>query len=217
MKLTSHKNVLVIVAHPDDETLWAGGVLLDHPGWTIFIKSLCRKSDSDRAPKFQKGLQAYGATGRMEDLDDGPDQTPLDQKEVEEVILKNLPSYPVELIITHSPFGEYTRHRRHEEIGSAVISLWKDRKITTGDLWLFAYDDGNRTRYPQPIPEADMFHDLSKATFQTKYNIITDIYGFSPHSWEARCCPRTEAFWQFSSPAKACAWLHEPTYKPKNL
>ncbi len=25
--------VALVVAHPDDETLWAGGTLLQHPGW----------------------------------------------------------------------------------------------------------------------------------------------------------------------------------------
>jgi LmbE family N-acetylglucosaminyl deacetylase len=29
------KNVAIIVAHPDDETLWAGGTILNHPYWRI--------------------------------------------------------------------------------------------------------------------------------------------------------------------------------------
>jgi hypothetical protein len=38
-------NAAVIVAHPDDETLWAGGMILTHPGYNWFVASLCRKSD----------------------------------------------------------------------------------------------------------------------------------------------------------------------------
>ena len=55
----------VITAHPDDETLWAGGTILLHPdaSWTII--TICRKSDSDRAPKFFKALQKYDAQGAM--------------------------------------------------------------------------------------------------------------------------------------------------------
>ena len=42
------KAVAVIVAHPDDETLWAGGTILSHPSWQWFIVCLCRGSDKDR-------------------------------------------------------------------------------------------------------------------------------------------------------------------------
>ena len=48
------KSVLIIVAHPDDETLWAGGTILSHPEWSVFVISLCRASDTDRAPKFNR-------------------------------------------------------------------------------------------------------------------------------------------------------------------
>jgi len=34
------KIVAVIVAHPDDETLWAGGLLIDHPEWDVFVACL---------------------------------------------------------------------------------------------------------------------------------------------------------------------------------
>ncbi len=57
------KRVAIIVAHPDDETLWAGGTILSHPEWECFVVSLCRKSDPDRAPKFKKVLEVLGADG----------------------------------------------------------------------------------------------------------------------------------------------------------
>jgi LmbE family N-acetylglucosaminyl deacetylase len=51
------KTVAIIVAHPDDETLWADGTILEHPEWQCYIVSLCRKGDPDRAPKFVKTLK----------------------------------------------------------------------------------------------------------------------------------------------------------------
>src|SRR5674476_426209 len=77
------KNVAVIVAHPDDETLWAGGTMLSHPSWNWFIVCLSRKSDKERATKFYDALKIFKAEGIMGDLDDGPDQVPLDEKVVE--------------------------------------------------------------------------------------------------------------------------------------
>ena len=41
--------ILVVSAHPDDETLWAGGLLLSHPEWEPFIVTLCR--DARRAAR----------------------------------------------------------------------------------------------------------------------------------------------------------------------
>ncbi len=200
------KNVVIIVAHPDDETLWAGGVLLDNPSWKCYIICLCRGSDKDRAPKFKEVLKNLKAHGKMDDLDDGPEQIPLVPTELERRILRHLPSGAIDLLITHSPFGEYTRHRRHEEIGNAVISLWKKAQIKIDGLWLFAYEDGNRAYYPTPIAEAHQIYVLSEKTWKEKYRIITKTYGFAPESWEAEVCPKTEALWKFSKASKAYEW-----------
>src|SRR5579862_5273832 len=74
--------IAIIVAHPDDETLWAGGTILSHPSWKCFIVSLCRKNDPDRAPKYYKMLEFLRADGSMADLDDAPEQKPLENEEV---------------------------------------------------------------------------------------------------------------------------------------
>lgn len=197
MELT--KNNAVIVAHPDDETLWCGGHILMHANERWFVASLCRKSDLDRAPKFQKVLANYKANGAMGDLDDGPDQVPLTSKEVEEEILKLLPAKKYDLIITHSPFGEYTRHLRHEEIGKAVIDLWYQQKIVMDALWLFAYEDGNKTYYPRAIEEADYCRKLPLKIWLEKYRMITEIYGFEKTGFEAKTTPEKEGFWQFTN------------------
>ena len=60
------KTVAVIVAHPDDETLWTGGMMLSHGEWNVFIGSLCRASDTNRAPKFFQALKVIGAKGKKE-------------------------------------------------------------------------------------------------------------------------------------------------------
>ena len=116
-----------------------------------FIVCLCRESDTERAPKFYKALKILKSEGIMGDLDDGPEQKPLDEKEVERAILDLLPPKHFDLIITHNPTGEYTRHIRHEEVSKAVIKLWHTGKISANELWTFAYEDGGKEYFPRPV------------------------------------------------------------------
>ena len=95
---------------PTIEALWAGGTILSHPSWNCFIVSVCRGNDIERAPKFYQALKVLKSEGIMGDLDDGPDQFPLDEEEVEQAILNLLPEKHYDLIISHNPNGEYTRH-----------------------------------------------------------------------------------------------------------
>lgn len=190
------KTGAVIVAHPDDETLWCGGVILAHPqiDWTIL--TLCRKSDPDRAPKFFKVAAKYNAAGIMADLDDGPEQSPLAGAEIQRTILDNLPKRNFDLILTHSPKGEYTRHLRHEETSEAVLSLWKTDRLKAENLLMFAYEDGGGKYSPKPVKNADVAMTLAKNVLKTKREIIINIYGFSPDSFEAKAVSNTEAFWR---------------------
>ncbi len=207
------KSVAVIVAHPDDETLWAGGSILSHASWNCFIISLCRGSDPERAPKFFNALKALQSEGGMGDLDDGPGQDPLDDKEVEQAILDLLPRTRFDLIISHNPSGEYTRHIRHEEVGKAVIRLWDSNKISTRVLRTFAYEDGHKKYLPIPVKDAAVYSTLMKYVWLKKFSIITETYGFDQDSWEAKTTPRNEAFWQFTDSSGALKWLnHGGTY-----
>lgn len=203
------KNVAIIVAHPDDETLWAGGTILSHPSWNCFVVCLCRKSDTERAQKFDRALKIFHAEGIMGDLDDGPEQKLLEEKELEGAILDLLPQCHFDLIISHNPSGEYTRHIRHEEVSKAVIRLWHSGKIAASQLWTFAYGDGKKELYPKPVENANIYRLLTKRIWLRKYSIITETYGFEKNSWEAETTPRAEAFWQFTDPDDAKRWLKQ--------
>jgi LmbE family N-acetylglucosaminyl deacetylase len=191
--------VAVIVAHPDDETLWVGGTILSHPLWSCFVVCLCRRSDQERAEKFYKALKVLKSRGIMGNLDDGPDQKPLSDNEVEGEIMELLPHRDFDLIITHNPAGEYTRHIRHEEVSKAVLRLWQSGKIAAPELWTFAYEDGMKQYFPRAMKDATFCHTLTREIWMRKYRIITNVYGFENNSWEAETTPISEAFRKYAA------------------
>ena len=202
--LGSPQCAAVVVAHPDDETLWCGGYILAHPEIDWQIVTLCRASDPDRAPKFRRALEQLGAVGEMADLDDEADQVPLPIEQIQETITRLLAGYSYSLILTHGPKGEYTRHRRHEECCRSVVELWRSGSIATNRLWLFAYEDGGHAYLPRVRDDADRRDMLPENVWLEKRRLITDVYGYAPESWEAQATPREEGFWCFDS-AQAAA------------
>jgi LmbE family N-acetylglucosaminyl deacetylase len=197
----------VIVAHPDDETIWVGGTLLLHPDWQLTVVSLCRGDDSDRAPRFFRAVAEFKAEAFIGNLDDGPDQPPLPESEVQQTILSLLPEKHFDYILTHSPYGEYTRHLRHEETSQAVVSLWASNRISANEIWMFAYEDDGKRYSPRPIRTAHQVIKLPEHIWQMKYRIITDLYGFTPDSFEAGAVSLEEAFWCFRAPDEFNKWL----------
>lgn len=190
----------VVVAHPDDETLWAGGLLLGHPEWSIFVVSLCRGDDPDRSVRFHQALLNLGADGAMGTLDDGVDQSPLSAQCVQDAILALLPGTDFDLLLTHAPQGEYTWHRRHGEVSLAMRDLWRDGQLKTKEFWQFAYEDGGGAYVPRAQAAPSLQLPLTGPIWAEKLRIITDIYGFSETSWECRTTPRTEAFHCYRDP-----------------
>ncbi len=206
MKKLPARSAVVIVAHPDDEVLWAGGFMLIHPDWDWHVVCTCRKSDPDRAPRFWRVMDALHCSGSIGDLDDGPEQHLLPAGEVEAEILHLLPSRSFDLILTHHPNGEYTRHIRHEEVSQAVIALWQSKVITAPELWVFAYTDHQKTHLPRAMRFANVNHVLPQEIWEKKYGLITRTYGFGTESFEALTTPKEEAFWILNEPGMVRPW-----------
>jgi len=185
---------LVIVAHPDDETIWMGGTILENKKCTWTILSLSRGDDKDRAPKFRKICERYDARGLISDLeDDGimniSESIPEIKKRVKTLINKRVFDY----IFTHSLRGEYG-HPRHKGVNRAVRILLSEGILKAKNILFFDYPLNEKRGYSVPGKNAEIKFSLSTNIFREKQSLIHDVYGFSKDSFEFKSSSRIEAF-----------------------
>lgn len=192
---------LMIVAHPDDEVIWAGGLILKNPDWSWTIISLCRADDPDRAPKFEKACKILNSKPIIADLDDESGE-PLKQTIIKEKILSEIQGKKFDKVFTHGKNGEYG-HIRHLDIHKAVTSLFKNKRLAAKELWYFDYVHGkeksghdNKTIIPIPNKNGDLIVELTNKEHKKKLSIVTDIYGYVPPIIETQACAKQEAFKQ---------------------
>ncbi len=183
----------IIVAHPDDEIIWAGGLILQHPQWDWTVLSLCRGDDSDRAPKFRSVCARLGLRGLISDLDDSDPLKAVDVgREIGGRIADRLAADRWDLCVTHGANGEYA-HQRHMEVHAEVLRLIDEGTLKSRELWTFAYepDPGGFCR---PDPHAGVRINLTEGQFLEKTRIIQADYGYCKSSFEIRSCNSCEAF-----------------------
>src|SRR3989338_9827567 len=183
------KKVLVVVAHPDDETIWMGGTLLKNSGkWNTIIFSLCRKYDIDRAPKFKRACWIFNAKSFMSDLEDEKlGKIPL--KDVIKRIKEFSGSY--DKIFTHGRNGEYG-HIRHKDVHNAVNRMLQNKLLSCKELCHFSYQ--KKGKYAYPKKKSDMFIYLNKNLFKKYKMLVRKVYRFHKSCFEDIGCRTEEAF-----------------------
>ena len=186
---------LVVVAHPDDETIWMGGTILAHSNiaWTVF--ALCRKNDSDREYRFKSAVKILHARGIITNLEDDDDRLSIKNlsRSAERLILRGLPRRFFDYIFTHAKDGDYG-NRRHQGVSRAVSNLIKTDKLQAKKAYYFAYEMYKSDKYAAPKKIADFEQKLSEPIYNKKVKIINNIYGFTPDSFEVRSCSKIEKF-----------------------
>lgn len=122
--LAGARRAALVVAHPDDETLWCGGLLQRLPlDWTVIACSIPRR-DPERAWKFFDACRDLGAAGRLLPFEETP-------------AVENLRGLPLlalagyDLVATHGAAGEYG-HPHHRQVHHAVKATVPARLLTIG-------------------------------------------------------------------------------------
>lgn len=146
----------LIVAHPDDETIFFSSLMQNKKD----LKVICvTNGNADgmgekRARDFSSACKAQGQEGIMWDFEDIYEKR-LDQKKLQEK-LKTLQD--VDSVYTHGIIGEYG-HPHHQDVSFAVHNVFKDKVMST-----------SYNCYP------DEFYALTREEFELKKKILSTTY-----------------------------------------
>lgn len=188
------KKILVVVAHPDDELIWMGGMILRNKNkWNTTVLCLTRSSDPDRKPKFIKVAKELGFRGFIYDLDDTTNE-PWNEKEVVSIIKKFCNQF-YDIVFTHGSNGEYG-HLRHKETHNIINKLIEDKILKTKSLMNFNYL--RRENYFQgyciPNLNTNNFIKLKNKELIIKKHLIQNVYGYQQGGFEEKSCNQVESF-----------------------
>ncbi|TFF96201.1 PIG-L family deacetylase [Candidatus Thorarchaeota archaeon] len=107
MSPSERGTILVVAAHPDDETLGAGGTIRKHVEADVSVDVYCMTGNNTRNKELKAACGILGVRNLyLSERDDFAIDTDL-TKEVVGAILKSRP----DIVITHHP-GDYNRNHR---------------------------------------------------------------------------------------------------------
>ena len=173
-------NALLLVAHPDDETIFCGGTLLKNPEWNWNVQCLTWKKGSPRYVQFINAMETYKSHGvnivefgSLEHTDTGQDLTVTDIAAWEESLERK--EFKPDIVFTHNTKGEYG-HPHHIAVNQIATEIYKN-------VWEFICP-GVLVEPPQPFKDNTNVVALSKEILDIKTEIFNRNYTSELSIWK---------------------------------
>lgn len=125
---------LVIVAHPDDETMFCGGTIAKFK-WNWTVVSAAHSLDSPRGQEFAAACSVLGARPIMLGVGyQGKEATtPIDGTELGTRLLATVSLHEYDVVLTHNEDGEFG-NKDHIVVNRVV------RKLRNRGVWCFGFN-----------------------------------------------------------------------------
>ena len=114
---------LMIVAHPDDETIWGGSHLINGNYTVLCITNGNNKKRKKEFMNVMKKTHSKGIILSFPDKTKGKrDNWKSCKKDIQRAIQKEIDSKDWDKIVTHNPDGEYG-HNHHKKVSKYVTMI----------------------------------------------------------------------------------------------
>jgi len=113
---------LMIVAHPDDESLWGYHYLKNYNGWKIIC--ITNANNPVRVKELTKISNIFQTDLEIWNYEDNQYTYNMDPKIYEDISRAINNDKNIKLVVTHNPLGEYG-HIQHIKISNVVLTVSK--------------------------------------------------------------------------------------------